>query len=104
MSKLGQVRWTFDLAEELDPAATTVNALHPATLMDTTMVRELFGRTQDAVEDGAAATVRLASDPALDGVTGRFFDGMRETTAHRDAYDPAARQRLRDLTAELLAR
>ncbi len=104
MSKLAQVMWTFDLAERLDPATTTVNALHPATLMDTTMVRELFGRTQDAVEDGAAATLRLATDPALDGVTGRFFDGMRETAAHPDAYDPAARARLRALTEELLAR
>ena len=104
MSKLAQVMWTFDLGEQLDPARTTVNALHPATLMDTTMVRELFGRTQDEVEDGAAATVRLVTDPALDGVTGRFFDGTRETRAHRDAYDSAARARLRALTAELLAR
>ncbi len=64
-SKLAQVMWTFDLAETLDPERTTVNALHPATRMDTTMVREAFGVSQSTVEEGAAATVRLAADPAL---------------------------------------
>ena len=41
---------------------------------------------------------------ALDGVTGRFFDGLRESRAKPQAYDPAARQRLRQLSDELIAR
>lgn len=39
-SKLAQIMFTFDLAEELSGTGVTVNALHPATFMDTTMVRE----------------------------------------------------------------
>ncbi len=68
-SKLAQVMFTFELAERL-PEGTTVNALHPATLMDTKMVRESFGRTQDSVEDGVRSVMHLVADPELDGVSG----------------------------------
>ena len=37
-SKLAQIMFTIDLAEELDGKASTVNALHPATYMPTKMV------------------------------------------------------------------
>src|SRR5262249_50559244 len=38
-SKLAQILFTVDLARELDGTGVTVNALHPATYMNTTMVR-----------------------------------------------------------------
>jgi len=39
-SKLAQVMATFDLAEELASQGVTANALHPATFMDTGIVRD----------------------------------------------------------------
>jgi NAD(P)-dependent dehydrogenase (short-subunit alcohol dehydrogenase family) len=93
-SKLAQVLFTLELAERLPPTGPTVNALHPATLMDTKMVRDTFGRSRSSVEEGAEAVVRLATDPQLDDVSGRFFDGTRESEAHAQAYDPDARRRL----------
>jgi NAD(P)-dependent dehydrogenase (short-subunit alcohol dehydrogenase family) len=94
-SKLAQIMWTFDLADR----GVSADTLHPATLMDTTMVRDSYGRVQSSVEEGAAATVRLLHD---DGGTGRYFDRTREARAHAAAYDPDERARLRELTAELL--
>jgi NAD(P)-dependent dehydrogenase (short-subunit alcohol dehydrogenase family) len=94
-SKLAQIMWTFDLAER----GLRADALHPATLMDTTMVRGSFRRVQSTVEEGAAATVRLLHD---DDGAGRYFDRTREARAHPSAYDPDERARLRELTAELL--
>ena len=38
-SKLSQIMFTIDLAEELKGTGVTANALHPATYMNTTMVR-----------------------------------------------------------------
>ncbi len=67
------------------------------------MVRQAFGRSRTTVEEGAAATRRLVTDPALARVTGRFYDGRREARAHPAAYDAGARAQLRDLTARLLA-
>lgn len=100
-SKLAQVMFTLDLAERLRGAGITVNALHPATLMDTKMVLETFGRASSTVQEGADATVRLAVSPELEEVTGRYFDGTRETRANRQAYDAEARKRLWDLSEEL---
>jgi NAD(P)-dependent dehydrogenase (short-subunit alcohol dehydrogenase family) len=98
-SKLAQISATFELAERLGTGSgVTVNALHPATLMDTKMVRDYFGRPRSSVDEGTEATVRLVIDPDLDGVTGRYFDGLRESRAHVQAYDAEARRRLWELS------
>jgi NAD(P)-dependent dehydrogenase (short-subunit alcohol dehydrogenase family) len=93
-SKLAQILFTISLAERLGDRDVTVNALHPATLMDTKMVLDNLGRARSSVEDGVRAVLRLVGDPELDGVSGRFFDGTRESAAHAQAYDPDARRRL----------
>jgi NAD(P)-dependent dehydrogenase (short-subunit alcohol dehydrogenase family) len=93
-SKLAQVMFTFELAERLAGRDVTVNALHPATLMDTKMVTGNLGRVLSSVEEGVEAVVRLVTDPELDGVSGRFFDGTRESAAHEQAYDAGARRLL----------
>ena len=100
-SKLAQVMFTFELSERLSDKGVSVNALHPASLMDTKMVQETFGRSMSTVEEGAEATVRLAAAPELEGVTGRYFDGKREARAVGQAYDEAARKRLWNLSEEL---
>ena len=100
-SKLAQVMFTFELAGRLSGIGVTVNALHPASLMDTKMVHDTFGYTMSTVEEGAEAVVRLAASPELEGVTGRYFDGTREGRANRQAYDLQARRRLWALSEEL---
>jgi NAD(P)-dependent dehydrogenase (short-subunit alcohol dehydrogenase family) len=101
-SKLAQIMFTVELAERLDPSEVTVNALHPATFMDTKMVRESFGEPLSRVEEGIEATVFVATSPDLDGVTGRYFDGMREARADSQAYDGDARRRLWNLSETLV--
>ncbi len=101
VSKLAQITFTFELAERLSGTGVGVNALHPASLMDTKMVTETFGYTMSTVEEGAQATVRLAASPELEGVTGRYFDGERESRANRQAYDKEARRRLWSLSERL---
>ena len=103
-SKLAQVMFTLDLAERVSDRAVTVNALHPATLMDTKMVRRTFGRSRASVGEGSDALVRLVADPELDGVSGRFFEGTSESSAHAQAYDPEARRRLWELSERLTGR
>ncbi len=100
-SKLAQIMFTFDLAEQVRGDGITVNALHPASLMPTKMVKEYFGRTMDTLEDGVASVMRLATDPALDEVTGKYFDHQQEAEANPQAYDAAVRQRLWQLSAEM---
>jgi len=103
-SKLAQVMFTFELAERLADTGVSVNALHPASLMETKMVEETFGYTMSTVEEGADATVHLAASPELEGVTGRYFDGKREARADGQAYDVEARQTLWELSEQLCGR
>ncbi len=99
-SKLAQIMSGFELAERLPADQVTVNSLHPATFMPTKMV--LAERSSvDTLETGVAATERLVVEPALAGVTGRFFDRQREARADAQAYDPAARARLWQVSLEL---
>ena len=101
-SKLAQILFTLELAERLPPDEVTVNALHPATFMDTQMVRQSIGRTpMSTVREGADATLRLIEDPDLAGVSGHYFDGQSESRADAQAYDPDARRRLWELSERL---
>ena len=100
-SKLAQITAGFALAERLDPGEVTVTSLHPSTYMPTKMVLEERGESVDSLEDGVAATVRLAVDPELDGVSGRFYDRQQETIPDPQASDPEARARLWALSLEL---
>ena len=93
-SKLAQVLFAVELAERLRDRDVTVTALHPATLMGTKMVTGGGFRPQSSVDEGAEATVRLVTDPELNGVSGLFFDGLRESGTHRQADDALARRRL----------
>jgi NAD(P)-dependent dehydrogenase (short-subunit alcohol dehydrogenase family) len=101
-SKLALVAHTFDLAAELDGTGVTVNCLHPASLMPTTMVRESGWQEINTLEQGLRATLRSVVDPGLAEVTGRYFDGERESRALDQAYDLEFRRRLRKLTESLI--
>ena len=102
-SKLALAAFTFDLAGELAAAQVTVNCLHPATLMNTEMVVDAGITPVSTVEQGGEATMRLITDPALDAVTGQFFDGLRTSRALPQAYDRQFRKQLREVTDRMLS-
>ena len=100
-SKLAQIMFTIDLAGELRGTGVTVNSLHPATYMDTTMVRAGGIAPMSTVEQGGAAILHLVSGDDVAGKSGLFFNGMNEAKANPQAYDDAARRRLRKISLEL---
>ena len=100
-SKLAQVMFTIDLAEDLRDRGVTVNCLHPATYMPTKIVFHARGEAVSSLEEGVRATVRLVADPELDGVTGRYFDGEVESAPHSQAHDASARAQLHELSRQL---
>ena len=100
-SKLAQIMFTFDLAEELDGRIVSATCLHPATYMPTKMVRAAGVEPISTLEQGVGATLRLVGDPELEGVTGGYFSGLQPGDPHPQASDPAARQQLRELSDRL---
>ena len=101
-SKLAQILFTIDLAQELEGSGVIANALHPSTYMNTTMVRQSGTTPISTVEDGAAAILQLAVSPAIDGKSGLYFNVLREARADPQAYDAEARRRLRALSLKLV--
>jgi NAD(P)-dependent dehydrogenase (short-subunit alcohol dehydrogenase family) len=102
-SKLSQIMFTIDLAEELKGSGITVNSLHPATYMNTTMVRAGGATPMSTVEEGGAAILHLATGDDMEGRSGLFYNGLQESRADAQAYDAAARKKLRDLSLKLTA-
>ena len=100
-SKLAQIMFTIDLAEQLRGSGVSVNSLHPATYMNTTMVREGGITPISTVEQGGDAILHLAVGEDMAGKTGLFFNGMQQAQANPQAYDAAARRQLRALSLEL---
>ena len=100
-SKLAQIMFTIDLSRELEGSGVTVNALHPATYMNTTMVREGGITPVSTVEQGGDAILHLAAGDDVAGKSGLFFNGMQQSQANPQAYEDAARKRLRELSLEL---
>ena len=100
-SKLAQVSMTVALAQAFARDGVTMIALHPATLMDTTMVvRDLGAAPMSSVEEGRDHVMSLITAPGLQA--GAFYvRGRPSLPASPQPYDFDDRERLMALTARL---
>ena len=98
-SKLAQIMFTIDLAEELEGTGVIVNSLHPATYMDTGMVRRAGLTPRATVGEGADAVMQLITSSDIG--TGGYFNRLRPARANDQDYDEEARAKLRMLSEEL---
>ncbi|WBQ03441.1 SDR family oxidoreductase [Kribbella sp. CA-293567] len=111
-AKLLTVMAGYQLAREWASDGVTVNAVHPgivATGIIDDLVppalrpfRSLIRRTMLTPAQGAAAALRLATDPSLDGVTGRYFVRHTQTATPPISYDRTAQQLLRTASDRFL--
>ncbi|MFE2069725.1 SDR family NAD(P)-dependent oxidoreductase [Streptomyces sp. NPDC059467] len=99
-AKFALAAHTFALAEELAGTGVAVNVLHPATFMDTAMVREGGVAPWSTVADGAPGVLALATQ---DLGTGGYFDGTSKARAHEATYHKDVQKRLSAVTDQLLA-
>jgi NAD(P)-dependent dehydrogenase (short-subunit alcohol dehydrogenase family) len=86
-----------------------VNIVHPGGIATRIwrdlpwLGRFLVQRLLPGPEKGAGPLVRLATDPALDGITGRYFERYKEVEPIARARDDAAAARLWELVARATA-
>lgn len=99
-SKLAQVTMTVALAPSFAKDGITMIALHPATLMDTALVRGLGITPESTVEQGRDHVMSLITAPSLQA--GAFYvDGQVSEPSDPQPYDAAARAKLMALSAQL---
>jgi retinol dehydrogenase-14 len=111
-TKLANVLFTYELARRVRAAGITANCLHPgvvatgllADYMNAPMVdRAIAGTFGESPEHGSEASVHLAASPEVEGVTGRYFVGRKETRSSPASYDEGLQHRLWEESARLTA-
>jgi NAD(P)-dependent dehydrogenase (short-subunit alcohol dehydrogenase family) len=106
-SKLALNLLTRELARRLAPDVT-VNAVHPGSIStDITrdlpwILRKLAPLVTRSAKTGARPLLRLAADPTLAGITGKYFDKLRERPHADAARDDAAAARLWQVANQLI--
>ena len=106
-SKLAQILFTHELARRLEGTGVTVNALHPGVIRTNlgtgeyprafNLVRLFFKRP----ERGARTSIHVATSPALERVTGKYFKDSAEARSSNASHDPDAERRLWDASLHL---
>ncbi len=110
-SKLANVLFTRELARRLEGSGVTTNALHPG-VVNTNIAQnaprplrwlaERLGPLLLATpEQGARTSLHVATSPALEGVSGRYFKSCREARPGRAAQVDADARRLWAISEEL---
>jgi NAD(P)-dependent dehydrogenase (short-subunit alcohol dehydrogenase family) len=97
-SKLALIMFTMDLSAELKGKNVIVTALHPATMMDTSMVKQAGMQARSTVDEGATALMQQISG----GVeSGNYYNGLNAAKPNAQAFDENARAQLRALSQKL---
>lgn len=111
-SKLANILFARHLAKKLD-GLVTVNSCHPG-VVQTELGRHINPTLRKYVLEplatpffktpweGAQTQIRLAVDPELDNVTGKYFVDCEETTPSKDARDDETAAWLYQKSAELV--
>lgn len=109
-AKLANIMFTYELARRCEGTNVTANCLHPG------VVRTGFGQDDPGVfnimvkltkaffsspERGARASLYLASSPAAEGVTGKYFVGEKACRSSRASRSQEACTNLWRLSSEL---
>ncbi|GHO55714.1 SDR family oxidoreductase [Ktedonobacter robiniae] len=111
-SKLAQIYFTYELAAQLKGSGVTVNALHPGLVSSdfnkgTKGLAHFIGEVVYffrgiTVEKGAQTTLYVATSLEVEGVSGKYFSQSKETPSSKLSYDLAIRQRLWQVSEELI--
>jgi retinol dehydrogenase-14 len=110
-SKLANVLFTYELARRLRGTGVTVNALHPGVVRTSFGAEDPGGVQRRLVPflrpfmkspaEGAVTSIRVASAPELQHVTGRYFVHGKPKASSQRSYEAGA-ARLWQVSAELV--
>lgn len=97
-SKLANILFTLELARQLENVGVTANSLHPGVVQTELgrhmnpalrkyVLEPLFTPFFKTPWEGAQTQIRLAVDPELENITGKYFADCKEAGTSGDAKD-----------------
>ena len=111
-SKLANVLFSNELARRWKDLGVTSNALNPGNVRSRITRNNVFLNALHrspiarlvvmSETDGARTSIYLATDPELEGVTGRYFDKMKERKLNKATGNEEAARRLWDVSQQLV--
>lgn len=111
-SKLAQILFTIDLAEELKDTGVTVNAVYPGRVATNIwqgksllmkMVAPIMTRRSISAAEGAETGIFLAVSPDVEGITGKLFYNEEVMDYNKTCLDPWLRNKLMHLSFDAVA-
>ncbi|HSB66073.1 MAG TPA: SDR family oxidoreductase [Anaerolineales bacterium] len=109
-SKLDNLLFTYELARRLSGTGVTANAIHPG------VVATGFGKNNHGAmkvgmrvyhqfaltpEQGADTIIYLASSPAVECITGKYWVNRQQVASSPESYDEATQKHLWSVSAQL---
>ncbi len=111
-AKLAQIYFTYELAERLRGTGVTVNALDPGHVVSNfnNSTRGLMHVIAEVIyffdgrspEKGAQTILYLATDPAVESISGKYFLDCKPISSSSRSYDVGVRQRLWSVSEALI--
>ena len=109
-SKLANLLFTYELARRLEGTGVTANCLHPGMVATNLLANNgLAGRVMNlffrlagrSSERGARTVTYLASSPAVEGVSSRYYVDEQAVQSSQASYDEEAARMLWEVSEEL---
>lgn len=111
-SKLMNLLFTYELAQQLEGTNVTANALHPGFvntgfgMNNGGWMSKILGVLQSVVaispEKGAETNIYLASSPKVRGISGKYWDKKAQKKSSDASHDTQAQKRLWQISEDLV--
>lgn len=109
-TKLANVLFTYELARRLSNTGVTANCLHPGTIITdfysdfrkNPFMRLIERMMSISPAEGASTSIYLASDAAVNNVSGKYFIKKQEKSSSRPSYDAIAAGQLWAISEQLV--
>lgn len=118
-SKLANALFSNELSRRLEGTGVTVNCMCPGFIPSSEFMRHANSFTRfmmrypvgfflklsgvtSTIDDGGDHIRMLAADPALKGVTGKYYRFLKQTESSEESNDPEVAKKFWDVSAELV--